>query len=145
MENRMQGLVDRLNEAAHAYYVEDAPTISDAQYDALYDELVRMEKETGVCLPDSPTHRVGGEPLPAFMPHRHLRRLWSMDKAQTVATLRDWEVRAQKLRSAAVLEGLPLPPLSYVVEYKLDGLTLNLTYEDGLLVHAATRGNGEVG
>ena len=76
---QMRPLVDRLNEAASAYYQHDAPIMSDMQYDALYDELQRMERESGIILPDSPSHRVGGEPLAAFEPHRHITRLWSMD------------------------------------------------------------------
>lgn len=145
MDQRMRELVDRLNETARQYYVLDEPTLSDKEWDALYDELVALEKETGTVLPDSPTRRVGGEPLTGFVQHRHLARLWSLDKAQSVQALRDWAVRAQKLRDAAVMDGNPLPELSYVVEHKFDGLTINLTYEDGHLVQAATRGNGAVG
>ena len=139
---KMEELVRRLNETAYQYYVLDNPTISDAEWDKMYDELVRMEKETGVVLPDSPTHRVGGAPLAAFEPHRHLSRLWSMDKAQSVGALLDWARRAEKLREEANQAGANLPPLSFVVEHKFDGLTINLTYEDGQLVQAATRGNG---
>ena len=141
----MQELVARLNETAYQYYVLDNPTISDKEWDAMYDELVKLEKESGVVLPDSPTHRVGGEPLSVFEPHRHLARLWSMDKAQSVPALYEWARRAEKLRKDAVDGGEDLPPLSFVVEHKFDGLTINLTYEDGQLVGAATRGNGEVG
>ena len=138
--NRMRELVDRLNETAYQYYTLDAPTISDKEWDALYDELVRLEKETGERLPDSPTRRVGGAVLPGFEPHTHLARLWSMGKAQSIAELRDWANRAEKLRLEA-----GLPALKYVVEHKFDGLTVNLTYEGGHLVGAATRGNGVTG
>ena len=138
--DRMRELVDRLNETAYQYYTLDAPTISDKEWDAMYDELTRMEQKTGRVLPDSPTHRVGGAVLTAFEPHTHLARLWSMGKAQSVEAVRDWALRAEKLRSEA---GLPKP--QYVVEHKFDGLTINLTYEDGQLVGAATRGNGIVG
>ena len=138
--NRMRELVDRLNETAYQYYTLDAPTISDKEWDALYDELVRLEKETGERLPDSPTRRVGGAVLPGFEPHTHLARLWSMGKAQSIAELRDWAARAEKLRLEA-----GLPALKYVVEHKFDGLTVNLTYEGGHLVGAATRGNGVTG
>ena len=138
--NRMRELVDRLNETAYQYYTLDAPTISDKEWDALYDELVCLEKETGERLPDSPTRRVGGAVLPGFEPHTHLARLWSMGKAQSIAELRDWAVRAEKLRLEA-----GLPKLKYVVEHKFDGLTVNLTYEGGHLVGAATRGNGVTG
>ena len=138
--NRMRELVDRLNETAYQYYTLDAPTISDREWDAMYDELVRLEAETGVRLPDSPTRRVGGAVLSAFEPHTHLARLWSMGKAQSIDALREWAQRAEKLRAEA-----GLPELNYVVEHKFDGLTVNLTYENGALVGAATRGNGVVG
>lgn len=134
---RMQELVKRLNETAHAYYVLGEPVISDMQWDAMYDELTNLEKETGTVLPDSPTHRVGGEPLKGFEQHRHITRLWSMDKVQTMDALQDWIRRTEKLAGRG--------DLPYFVEYKFDGLTLNLTYQEGQLVQAATRGNGEVG
>ena len=139
--NDMRSLVDYLNRTAYEYYVLDRPTISDAQWDQLYNQLVKMEKETDTVLPDSPTHRVGGEPLAAFVQHRHITRLWSMDKAQSEEELNAWFDRTEKLWAQ---EG-SLPPLQYGVEYKFDGLTLNLTYENGILTQAATRGNGEVG
>ena len=138
--NRMRELVDRLNETAYQYYTLDAPTISDREWDAMYDELVALEKQTGERLPDSPTRRVGGEVLSGFEPHTHLARLWSMGKAQSIGELEDWAARAEKLMKDA---GLPKP--EYVVEHKFDGLTVNLTYEDGRLVGAATRGNGVTG
>lgn len=134
---RMQELVKRLNETAHAYYVLGEPVISDMQWDAMYDELTNLEKETETVLPDSPTHRVGGEPLKGFEQHRHITRLWSMDKVQTIDALQDWIRRTEKLAGRG--------DLPYFVEYKFDGLTLNLTYREGQLVQAATRGNGEVG
>ena len=142
---RMRELVDYLNEKSYQYYTLDTPTISDGEYDRLYDELVRLESETGVRLPDSPTRRVGGEVLPGFEPHTHLSRLWSMGKAQSIEALEDWARRAEKLRQDAVSAGSKLPPISYVVEHKFDGLTINLTYEDGRLIGAATRGNGITG
>lgn len=137
----MQELVDYLNKTAHAYYVLDNPLISDAEWDKLYNQLLKMEKETGLVLPDSPTHRVGGAPLSAFAEHRHISRLWSMDKAQSEEELSLWFDRTEKLHA----QEAGLPPLTYGIEYKFDGLTLNLTYENGKLIQAATRGNGEVG
>ena len=142
---RMRELVDRLNETAYQYYTLDNPTISDKEWDAMYDELVHLEAETGARLPDSPTRRVGGAVLAGFEPHTHIARLWSMGKAQSIEALEDWARRAQKLREEANAAGANLPPISYVVEHKFDGLTVNLTYEDGHLVGAATRGNGIVG
>ncbi|NLI22444.1 MAG: NAD-dependent DNA ligase LigA [Clostridiales bacterium] len=145
-ENRMKELVERLNDASRKYYASGESELSDAQWDQLYDELSRLERKTNVRLPDSPTHRVGAEPLKAFEQHRHLRRLWSMDKVQSREELKAWMLRCEKLH-AQLNEGreTPLPPLRYAVEYKLDGLTVNLTYRDGRLAQAATRGNGEVG
>jgi hypothetical protein len=124
----MRELVNRLNETAYQYYTLDNPTITDKEWDAMYDELVRLEAETGERLPDSPTRRVGGEVLAGFEPHTHLARLWSMGKAQSIDELRDWAKRAEKLRVEA-----GLPELRYVVEHKFDGLTVNLTYENGEL------------
>ncbi|MGJ4850246.1 NAD-dependent DNA ligase LigA [Bacillota bacterium Meth-B3] len=137
----MEALVKRLNETAHRYYTSGTSPLTDAEWDALYDELVVLESETGIVLGDSPTRRVGAAPLASFAQHRHLARLWSMDKAQSREALLSWAARAEKLRVQT--EGLP--PLAFVVEHKFDGLTINLTYEDGRLVQAATRGNGEVG
>lgn len=143
MENHqeMQQLVNRLNETAYAYYTLSEPVISDAEWDQMYNRLLQMEKESGVVLPDSPTHRVGGPPLASFEPHRHLSRLWSMDKAQSFEELDAWFDRMEKLHAEAGLTA----PLRYGIEYKFDGLTLNLTYENGLLTQAATRGDGETG
>lgn len=145
--DRMRALVAELNVYSRQYYTEDNPTISDKEYDALYDELSRLERETGTVLPDSPTRRVGGDVLKGFEPHRHLSRLWSLDKAQNMDDLQAWAARVDRL--IADYNGKnpaqPLPKPEYVLELKFDGLTLNLTYRDGLLVQAATRGTGEVG
>lgn len=135
--SEMRSLVNRLNETAYAYYVLDKPVISDKEWDALYDQLRAMEKESGIILPDSPTQRVGGEILKGFEPHTHINRLWSMDKVQSFDELDDWIRRTEKLAGQSDLQ--------YYVEYKFDGLTLNLTYEGGHLVQAATRGNGVTG
>ncbi|MBQ8973442.1 MAG: NAD-dependent DNA ligase LigA [Clostridia bacterium] len=141
--DRMRALVDRLNETAYQYYTLDAPTISDKEWDALYDELTALEAQTGVRLPDSPTRRVGGAVLSGFEPHTHIARLWSMGKAQSEDALIDWANRAKRLWSDAA--GEDAPNYAYVVEHKFDGLTVNLTYERGVLVGAATRGNGVTG
>ena len=136
-QERMQELVKRLNETAYAYYVLDNPVISDMQWDQMYDELKRLEAETGIVLPDSPTRRVGGEPLKGFEEHTHITRLWSMDKVQSMEELDAWIERTEKLAEKEDLQ--------YYLEYKFDGLTLNLTYRNGELVQAATRGNGVTG
>ncbi len=132
----MRALVDQLNETAKSYYAGN-PTLSDMQWDALYDELKALEQKTGTVLEDSPTHRVGTDKLREFPEHRHISRLWSMDKVQSMDELEKWIDRTEKLAGQTML--------SYFVEYKFDGLTLNLTYRDGVLVQAATRGNGIVG
>lgn len=133
-------LVDKLNEYSKAYYVLDAPKISDKEYDELYDELLRLEEQSGIILPDSPTQRVGGDPLPCFEPHTHIHRLWSLDKVRTREDLIDWGGRVER-----IAESQHLPRVKYALEYKFDGLTINLTYEGGRLITGATRGNGIVG
>ena len=140
MEQRIRELVDKLNEYSKAYYVLDAPKISDKEYDELYDELLRLEEQSGIILPDSPTQRVGGDPLPCFEPHTHVHRLWSLDKVRTREDLIDWGRRVER-----IAESQQLPKVKYALEYKFDGLTINLTYEGGRLITGATRGNGIVG
>ena len=132
--DRMRQLVDILNRYAYEYYVLDAPTVPDSEYDRLYDELRELEADTGVRLPDSPTRRVGGEPIKAFARHAHIARLYSLDKAVTDDELNAFFTRVDKAGGA-----------SYVVEYKFDGLTICLTYENGVFVRATTRGNGTEG
>ena len=134
--NRQQELVNILNKWAHEYYVLDAPTVSDKEYDALYDELKKLEEESGVVLPDSPTRRVGGEPIKGFEKHTHIARLFSLDKSTTEAELRAFFTRVEKISNGAT---------EYTVEYKFDGLTVCLTYENGKFVRATTRGNGVYG
>lgn len=134
---RMQELADQLNEASQAYYFSNELKMSDMEWDALFNELSALEKETGIVLPGSPTHRVGGEVMTEFAQHTHVNRLWSMDKAQSIEAVEDWIRRTEKLSGQ--------DDLQYCVEYKFDGLTLNLTYQNGQLVQAATRGNGIVG
>lgn len=133
--DRMQELVQKLNEYAYRYYVLDDPVISDGEYDKLYDELVALEKQTGVVLPDSPTIRVGDKPLSKFNQVVHRGKLFSLDKCQSKEEMRAW------LDKLSVNGKMPLCS----VEYKFDGLTINLTYENGVLTRAATRGNGEIG
>lgn len=136
-QRRMEELVQEISKASYAYYVLDDPYISDMQWDRLYDELRSLEEETGVVLPDSPTVKVGGAPLKGFEEHTHINRLWSMDKVQSMEALDAWITRTEKLAGRSNLR--------YYVEYKFDGLTLNLTYNGGRLVQAATRGDGVKG
>lgn len=132
----MRELVDLLNKYAEEYYVLDNPTVSDAEYDRLYDELKALESETGIVFPDSPTRRVGGDPISAFKKHKHINKLYSLDKATTEEEMFAFENRIKKL--------VDVDP-EYTVEYKFDGLTVCLTYENGKFVRATTRGNGTVG
>ncbi|WP_025681692.1 NAD-dependent DNA ligase LigA [Paenibacillus massiliensis] len=145
--HRMEELVTELNRYNYHYYTLDEPLVSDKEYDVLYDELFRLEQESGVSLPDSPTQRVGSEILKGFTPHRHLAPLWSLDKAQNTEQLQSWNARVIKLVTDynAKNPDQPLPVPSYAIELKFDGLTLNLTYTDGKLVQASTRGNGVTG
>ena len=134
-DERMKELVKLLNKYAYQYYVLDEPTVADMQYDALYNELSALEKETGIVLPDSPTRKIGGDPIKEFAPHKHIKKLYSLDKCNSYDELREWSEKIKKVAPDAV----------YTLEYKLDGLTLCLTYENGYFKGAATRGNGEVG
>ncbi len=133
---RIDALTEKLNEHIYRYYTLDNPSVSDAEYDALYDELERLEKQTGYVRPDSPTRRIGGDVLPGFEKQAHLKLLYSLDKVRSEDELAAWEARARKFSAE---------PFVYMVEYKFDGLTVNLRYENGLLVSAATRGDGSVG
>ena len=133
---RQRELVDVLNKWAYEYYVLDAPTVSDKEYDALYDELRKLEEESGEVYPDSPTRRVGGEPIKGFEKHTHIERLFSLDKAVSQAELSAFLTRVKKLAGEGV---------EYTVEYKFDGLTVCLTYDKGQFIRATTRGNGVIG
>ncbi len=135
--DRMTELVQKLNEYAYRYYTLDEPIVSDKEYDILYDELVALEKESGIVLPDSPTHRVGGELLKQFESYVHKQRLYSLAKSQTFGELESWWTRCAN--------ALGQEKFLCSVEYKYDGLTVNLSYKDGNLVRATTRGNGEKG
>lgn len=144
---KMKFLVEELNKYAHDYYVLDNPSISDKEYDKKYDELVKLEKETGVVLPYSPTLRVGDMVLPEFKKHIHKKRLWSLDKAQSFQELIEWDKKNRKLISDYnSSHEEKLPEVQYIITKKFDGLSINLTYdEEGILTVASTRGTGEIG
>lgn len=133
--DRMRELIDVLNKWAYEYYVLDNPSVSDREYDRLYDELRALEEETGRVEFDSPTKRVGGEPIKAFARHAHISRLYSLDKAVTDDELDAFFARVEKVAHNP----------EYTVEYKFDGLTMCLTYDGGRFVRATTRGNGVEG
>lgn len=139
MNDRKRELIDILNKWAYEYYVLDNPTVSDKEYDALYDELKKLEEADGEVYPDSPTRRVGGEPIKGFEKHEHIARLFSLDKSVTAEELGAFLMRVEKAAN-----GAGLTP-DYTVEYKFDGLTVCLTYDKGKFVRATTRGNGVVG
>ena len=133
---KMQELIEKISKASYEYYVLDNPTISDKEWDLLYDRLKTLEKETGVVLDNSPTKKVGGDPLGKFEKVTHYRKLMSLDKAQSFGEIEEWNERNQKLVSYET---------EFSVEHKFDGLSLALTYRNGNLEIGATRGNGEVG
>lgn len=125
---RIKYLVDTLNKAAKAYYAEDREIMSNREYDALYDELQSLEQETGIVLTNSPTVNVGFEAVDELPKERHESPMLSLGKTKSREELRDW------------LQGK-----AAILSWKLDGLTIVLTYRDGKLAKAVTRGNGEIG
>lgn len=136
-------LAKKIEELNYNYYTLDAPLVSDGEYDKLYDRLRKLEKESGYRPENSPTQKVGGEILEKFEKHNHISRLYSQDKAQSYEDLANWIDRSKRLvNSYNELNSQKLPPLEFIMEYKFDGLTINLTYNDGKLINAATRGNG---
>ncbi len=135
---RARELHDQLHEHNYLYYVLDAPVISDAQYDALLRELQALEQQyPELCSPDSPTQRVGAPPLKAFGEVRHEMRMLSLDNAFSDDELADFDRRVRDL--------LGLETVDYAAEPKLDGLAVSMLYRDGVLVRAATRGDGSTG
>lgn len=133
--DRVDYLIKTLNQWAYEYYVLDNSSVPDREYDKLYDELKRLEEETGEVRFDSPTRRVGGEPMKGFERHTHIARLYSLDKSVSYDELDAFFTRI----------GKAVENPEYTVEYKFDGLTMCLTYENGRFVRATTRGNGVVG
>jgi len=137
------GLRREIERYNHLYYVMDQPEISDAEFDALFAELQRLEAQYPELLtPDSPTQRVGAEPLSAFTQIRHPLPMLSLANARNGQELEEWHRRILKLLAEA---GIDADSLEYVTEPKIDGLAISLIYEDGRLTLGATRGNGEVG
>lgn len=127
-QNRISELVEILNRASESYYAKDEEIMSNFEYDALYDELVRLEEETGIVLPQSPTQNVGFESVDFLPKERHEKPMLSLAKTKSVDELASW-----------------LNGKTGLLSWKLDGLTVVLTYENGVLAKAVTRGNGEVG
>ena len=135
-----------LNRAAHAYYVLDAPFMEDPVYDQLYRELLELEQtDPALITADSPTQRVGGAPVDGFVSVSHRIGLLSLDNAFSLEELEAWYGRLLKVLDREPQGGEPLPALPLVAELKIDGNALALSYEHGVLVRAATRGDGERG
>lgn len=132
----MKELVELLNRYAYEYYTKDTPSVSDSEYDQLYRELVELETaHPDKILPESPTHRVGGVVLKGFTKYQHQYPLYSLQDAFSREELEVFDQRVRK----------EFPSISYVCELKIDGLSISLTYENGVLVTGATRGDGSVG
>ena len=132
---RMKWLVGELNKHCYNYYVLDNPSISDADFDKMYDELVALEKETGIVLDESPTKRVGGETLAGFTKKTHKIRMYSLNKSKTKEEIESFvnDIKAVE------------PNSTFTLGYKFDGLTVVCEYNNGYFISATTRGNGIVG
>jgi DNA ligase (NAD+) len=127
-EHRIKELIEILNRASKAYYDDNEEIMSNFEYDALYDELVNLENETGIILSNSPTQNVGYEAASSLPKEKHEKPMLSLDKTKDRDALKEW-----------------LSDKEGVLSYKLDGLTIVLTYKNGNLVKAVTRGNGQIG
>src|SRR3954466_11103557 len=135
---RAEELRRQLEYHGHRYYVLDDPEISDADYDALLNELREIETaHPDLLTPDSPTQRVGAKPLDKFEPVKHLQPMLSLAPPRNADELRAWEARVRRLADR--------DEIAYVTEPKIDGLAISLVYEDGVFVRGATRGDGETG
>lgn len=133
--DRMKWLVEELNKHCYNYYVLDNPTISDADFDKLYDELLILENKTGIVLDNSPTKRVGGEALDSFKKREHKIRMYSLDKCRSYEDVNKFIEDIKKVE----------PSATFTLGYKYDGLTVVIEYKNGKLQNATTRGNGIVG
>ena len=136
LKDKIDALVDEINKHSYNYYSLDNPTISDKEWDALYSKLLELEKQTEYVRNDSPSNKVGGDVLDGFEKVKHEFNLFSLDKAQTFAEIVEWNTRNKKIHNFDE---------TYSVEYKFDGLSISLVYDDGSLIQAATRGNGSIG
>jgi DNA ligase (NAD+) len=134
-ENRIRELISLITKYNYEYYTLDNPTIADAEYDKIYDELVALEKETGLVFPDSPTKKVGGSNLKGFKKVTHEKKLYSLGKCNSYEELGEWFF---DMKNKFGVKGVS-------VEYKFDGLRITVSYKDGKLVRCATRGNGTIG
>ncbi len=141
IRERIEALRERIRYHGRRYYIEDAPEISDSEYDALYKELESLEADhPELVTPDSPTRKVGGEPLEGFEEVRHAVPMLSLSNARKSSDLREWDTRVRRRLGPEEEERL-----RYVTELKIDGLAISLRYENGRFVRGATRGNGTTG
>ena len=135
---QIENLRQQIREHEHRYYVLDQPTISDYEFDQLVRQLQQLEAQhPELITPDSPSQRVGGEPAKEFPTHTFSRPMMSLDNAYSEEELTEWARRAQQLAKSEDID--------YVAELKIDGLSVALIYEDGLLSKAVTRGDGRTG
>lgn len=143
LREEYQELVDLVRKYRYAYYQEDAPTVSDAEYDTLYRRLEELEAlHPELVTNDSPTQEVGGEVSAAFAAVEHLQRMYSLDDVFSLDELEAW---VRKAEASVAKLGDRVPPIAWLTELKIDGLAVNLLYRDGKLVRAATRGDGTTG
>ena len=137
--DEIERLRDELHRHAHLYHVEDRPEVSDAEYDVLYRRLQALEEEyPELVTPDSPTQRVGAEPLDKFESVEHAAPMLSLDSSQELDDIHRFDERVRKAL------GVGVEPI-YILEPKLDGASIELVYENGVFTRAVTRGNGRVG
>jgi DNA ligase (NAD+) len=142
IKERARQLREVIDEHRYRYHVLDDPQISDSVYDSLMAELKKMEREyPGLQTADSPTQRVGGEPLEEFQRVKHKKRQWSLDDAFSFEELKDWEDRNMRILQKKGVKA----DFEYLVEVKIDGLKIILDYKDGILARGATRGDGVIG
>ncbi|HET6830537.1 MAG TPA: NAD-dependent DNA ligase LigA [Solirubrobacterales bacterium] len=140
---RSAELRERIAELDHAYYVLDDPLVGDDVYDELLDELRAIEAaDPSLRTPDSPTQRVGGEPVEGFEQHEHLEPMLSLANARSAEELEAWEARIRNLLKRFDIDA---GAIAYVTEPKIDGLAISLTYEDGVFIRGTTRGDGRIG
>ncbi|MDO4594129.1 MAG: NAD-dependent DNA ligase LigA [Tissierellia bacterium] len=145
-KQEIDNLIKKIEKLNYNYYTLDEPLVSDGEYDKIYQKLRDLENETGYINPMSPTQRVGGQILDKFEKHYHISRLYSLDKSQSYDDIKSWIDRCERLRvSYNKIHDDKLPELEFLMEYKFDGLTINLHYNNGKLISAASRGNGIVG
>ncbi|WP_089041046.1 NAD-dependent DNA ligase LigA, partial [Clostridium acetobutylicum] len=142
----IEDLIEKLNKYSYSYYVLDNPIVADKEYDIMYDELKRLEEETEYINPNSPTQRVGDIILDKFEKTHHKNKLWSLDKAQKKDEVKAFVNKCVKfVEQYNLTHSEKLPSPQFVVTQKLDGLTINCSYNESRLIKSATRGTGEIG